>query len=112
MMREIKAFVHANRIGDVIAAIKSSSAWQAADGGQHNLAVYLVQGSLLPLSQSEQHFSVQLGDQVVSEYKIELLCEDVHVDELVNLVAQVARTGQSVAGWIYVSGVDRVERIG
>ncbi|TFW13360.1 P-II family nitrogen regulator [Massilia arenosa] len=104
-MKEVKAFVHANRIGEVIAALKGSIAWSAADAGQHNLAVYVVQGSLLPLNQTERHYSVALGDEVVNEYKLELLCEDQHVDELIGIIRTVGRTGQRNAGWVYATEI-------
>ena len=107
-MKEIKAYVHASRIADVIAALKDSPAWGSARGGRrHNLAVYVVKGSLLPLDTDEQHYSMDLGDEVVNEYKLELLCEDTEVDEIVAAVQSAARTGQPVAGWITVTEVSQ-----
>ena len=102
-MKEIKAYVHANRIGEVIAALKASAAWGAADDGRHNLTVYVVKGSLVPIDARERHFSVELGDEVVNEYKLELLCDEPHVDELVQIIRRVGRTGQPSAGWVYVT---------
>ena len=82
-MKEIKAYVHRSRIADVIAALKDSPAWGGERGGRrHNLAVYIVKGSLLPLDSDEQHYSMDLGDEVVNEYKLELLCEDSEVEPL------------------------------
>ena len=45
---------------------------------------------------------MDLGDEVVNEYKIELLCEDGEVDELSTALVAAARTGQAVAGWVTV----------
>ena len=105
-MKEIKAYVHRSRIADVIAALKESPAWGDERGGwRHNLAIYIVKGSLLPLDSNEQHYSMDLGDEVVNEYKLELLCEDSEVDEIVAAVQSSARTGQAVAGWITVTEV-------
>ena len=105
-MKEIKAYVHRSRIADVIAALKDSPAWGGERGGRrHNLAVYIVKGSLLPLDSDEQHYSMDLGDEVVNEYKLELLCEDGEVDEIVAAIQASARTGQAVAGWITVTEV-------
>lgn len=107
-MIELKAYVHANRIGAVIAAVKSSAAWAAcAKDGPPNLAVYVVKGSLLPVSDSERHFSVELGEEVVNEYKLELLCHDEHADELVAIIRKTARTGQGIAGWVYLTPVQQ-----
>jgi len=104
-MKEIRAYVHRSRVADVIAALKDSPAWAGARGGHHNLAVYVVKGSLLPLDSDETHYSMDLGDEVVNEYKLELLCEDGEVETLSAALMAAARTGQSVAGWITVIDV-------
>ncbi len=111
-MKEIKAYVHQSRIADVIAALKSSPVWGGERGDRrHNLAVYVVKGSLLPLDSSERRYAMDLGDEVVNEYKLELLCEDGEADVLVDALVAAARTGQSVAGWITVSDVARAVSI-
>lgn len=111
-MKEIKAYVHRNRVADVIAALKASKAWGDGKAGrQNNLTVYMVKGSLLPLDDAERRYSVDLGDEVVEEYKIELHCEDRDVDELVQAISGAARTGQPSAGWIYVVDIARAESI-
>ncbi len=105
-MKEIKAYVHRSRIADVIAALKDSPAWGGARGGRrHNLAVYVVKGSLLSLDSDEKHYSMDLGDEVINEYKLELLCEDGEVEALSATLMAAARTGQAVAGWITVIDV-------
>ena len=105
-MKEVKAYVHSSRVADVIAALKISPAWGGQRAGRrHNLAVYVVKGSIMPLDSGEQHYSMDLGDEVVNEYKLELLCEDVEVDEIVAAIQASARTGQAVAGWITVTEV-------
>lgn len=106
-MKEIKAYVHRNRVADVLAAVKNCPAWGGAQGDhRHNLAVYVVKGSILPLDSAEQHYSMDLGEEVVNVYKMEVICEDGEVDELVNALAAAARTGQEVAGWITVISVE------
>lgn len=105
-MKEIKAYVHRSRIADVIAALKDSPAWGGPRGGRrHNLAVYIVKGSLLALDSEEKHYAVDLGDEIVNEYKLELLCEDSEVDALSAALTDAARTGQAIAGWITVINV-------
>lgn len=107
-MKEVKAYVHRTRVADVIAALKDSPAWGGERGNRrHNLAVYIVKGSMMPLDSGEQHYSIDLGDEVVNEYKLELLCEDTEVDEIVDTLVAAARTGQSNAGWITVSDITR-----
>ena len=50
---------------------------------------------------------MDLGDEVVNEYKLELLCDDNEVEEIVAALRAAARTGQAVAGWITVTNLDR-----
>ena len=111
-MKEIKAYVHRNRVADVIAALKGSSAWNDGQNNRpHNLTLYVVKGSLPPLDDAERHYSVELCDEVVNEYKLELNCQDDQVDEFVQIIAAAARTGQDSAGWIYVVDLLRAEPI-
>ncbi|AJP48593.1 nitrogen regulatory protein P-II [Rugosibacter aromaticivorans] len=102
-MKEIKAYVHSNRIAAVIAALKESAAWNnGINASRHNLTVYTVKGSLVAIDGQERHYSVELGEEVINEYKLELLCEDDQVSELMGIIKKNARTGQAEAGWIYV----------
>ena len=111
-MKEIKAYVHSNRIADVVAALKVSSVWSVVGNGDHNLTVYRVKGSLVPLDDSEKRYSVELGEEVVNEYKLEMHCSDEYADELVEVISRVARTGQVTAGWIYVMDIAQAIRVG
>ena len=94
-MKEIKAFVHRNRIADVIRALK--------DAGYQNLSIIDVKGMLKALDSKEQGYSVEVGEKVITEVKLELVCADERVDEAIRLIREHARTGQPLAGWIYVS---------
>ncbi len=110
-MKEIKAYVHRNRVADVIAALKESNAWGGVSGdAKHSLAVYLVRGMVAAPYGEERHYSTDLGDEVVNEYKLELLCEEAEVDELVSLIAKSAHTGAAI-GWITVASLDQAVQI-
>jgi len=102
-MKEIKAFIHRNRITDVIHALK--------EGGFRNLSIVDVKGMLRALDNKEQNYSVELGSAVITEMKMELVCDDDRVDEAVQLIQQYARTGQTDAGWIYVIDIAQAIRI-
>lgn len=104
-MKEIKAYIHRNRVADVISALKSSVAWTTVGNDEHNLTAYMVKGSLVPLDEVERRFSVDLGDEVINEYKLELHCSEDHVDELVKIIVASARTGRANSGWVYVMDV-------
>ncbi|HFE31763.1 MAG TPA: P-II family nitrogen regulator [Gammaproteobacteria bacterium] len=102
-MKEIKAFIHRNRIADVIHTLR--------EAGFGNLSVVDVKGMLKALDSKEQAYSVELGDKVITEIKLELVCESSRVDEAIRLISQQARTGQSEAGWIYVIDIGQAIRI-
>ena len=97
-MSEIKAFVHRNRIADVVGALSAA--------GFRNLSVIDVQGLLRALDSKEQQYSVEIGQKVITEVKLELVCENAsRTAEAVSLIREHARTGQPEAGWIYISDI-------
>lgn len=104
-MKEINAFVHEHRAAAVIEAIQATSAW-GAHAAQHHLSVTGVQGTLPAIDSAERHYSLELGLEVVREFRIELHCDDACVDELVAAIASAARTGQACAGWVFVKDLD------
>lgn len=103
-MKQIKAFVHRNRVSDLIHALEA--------GGFKRLSLFDVKGLLRALSAREQQYSVEFGDQVISEVQMELFCEDDEVARAVEIFQCVARTGRAEAGWVYVSNVEQAIAIG
>jgi len=99
-MKQLKAFVHRNRVADLIHALEAA--------GFRRLSLFDVKGLLRALSSREQQYSVEFGDQVVSEVQMELFCEDADVSRAVEIYRRVGRTGRANAGWIYVSSVEQV----
>ena len=98
-MKQLKAMVHRNRIGDVIHALE--------DAGFRRLSLFDVKGLLRALSAREQEYSVEFGDQVINEVQMELFCEDSDVARAVGIFRQVGHTGRPDAGWVYVSPVEQ-----
>lgn len=97
-VREIKAYVKRNRIADVVNALYNA--------GFKNLSVIDVEGMLKALSGSEQRYSVEIGQKVVTEVKLELVCEtENRTAEAVALIREHAKTGQPSAGWIYLTEI-------
>ena len=105
-MKEIKDYIHNHRIADVIRAVKESGLCNT-DGtpGCRNLAVVPVKILLKAMDAREQHYSIELAETVINESKLELVCEDHQVDELVAIIGHAARTGQAEVGRIYVSDI-------
>jgi nitrogen regulatory protein P-II 1 len=96
-MKEIKAFIHRNRIADVIHALKNVNFNKG-----YNLSISDVSGTLKAMDNKEKDFSVELGEGIITEAKLELICEEEYVDEAVALIKENGRTGQKIAGWVYV----------
>ena len=102
-MKEIKAFIHRNRISDVVHELKQS--------GYKYISVVDVLGLLKALSSQEQQYSVDLGTKVVSEIKLELVCHDDQLENAIDIISRQGRTGQKTAGWIYVTNVEQAIKI-
>lgn len=79
------------------------------NGGCHNLAVVPVQSLLKAVGAAEQRYSIELGEAVIHESKLELICEDHQADGLVSIIEL---TGQAEAGWIVVTDIVQVILIG
>lgn len=103
-MKEIKAFIHRNRVTDVVHALEQA--------GFQQLTVIDSKGLLSALDSDEQEYSVEIGDKVITEVELKLVCDDARVNEVVQLVSEKAQTGQATAGWLYVLPIDAVYRIG
>ncbi|MFZ5608940.1 MAG: P-II family nitrogen regulator [Pseudomonadota bacterium] len=97
-MKEIKAFIHRNRIVDVVHALKTA--------GFRNISVIDVKGMLKALDSQEQQYSIEIGEKVITEVKLELVCEADKVDQAVALIRENGRTGQPNAGWVYISEIE------
>ena len=96
--REIKAYVHRNRIADVVDVLY--------DAGFRQITVIDVEGLLQALDSREQRYSVEIGKKIITEVKLELVCDgETQTAEAVALIREHGRTGQPSAGWIYVSEV-------
>ena len=98
-MKEVKAFIHRGRVVDIIHALE--------DAGFRYLSVSDVKGLLQALSAQEQSYSIELGERVTKQIKLEVFCEDDQAERAVQLIRLHGRTGQTVAGWVYQSTVDK-----
>lgn len=97
-MKEIKAFIHRNRAADVLRELKAA--------GFKRFSFNDVQGSLQALDRQNRDFSVEFGEEVTSEVKIEFVCDDDCVLPAVELLQDVGRTNEPVSGWVFVTPLD------
>ena len=93
--------------------VEEGAEYSILDGDPHHyhLSATPSQGTLPPIDDAEQHFSVNLGLAVVNEVRLELHCDDDCVDEIVKAIRRSARTGQRTAGWVYVTTIDAAHEI-
>jgi nitrogen regulatory protein P-II 1 len=103
-MKQINALVHHIRSAQVVDALR--------DAGVTNITLLDVKGTLQPLSESEQEYSVRAGLVVISEVRISLVCEDGDVARVTDIIRQTGRIGSSVSGWVYVSPIEQALPIG
>jgi nitrogen regulatory protein P-II 1 len=103
-VKEIKAYVHRNRIADVVHGLR--------DAGFRNITVIDVKGTLKALDTKEQDYSIELAERVITEVKLELVVEDDAAQEAADLICQHGVTGQKESGWVYTSEVIGVRQIG
>jgi len=94
-MKEIKAFIHRSSIADVVYALKAA--------GFEQMSFIDVQGTLRALNDEEREYSLQIGQEVITETKLELFCEDAEVESAVEIIRRTTTTSQQVSGWLYVS---------
>jgi len=97
-MKEIKAFIHRNRIADVVHSLRNNDFC----AGRCNMSINDVSGTLKAIDNKEKDYSIELGEGVITEVKLELICDDERVDEAITLIRESAQTGQDLAGWIYI----------
>lgn len=103
-MNEIKAFIHRNRASDVIRALKRA--------GFDTLSVVDVHGMLQALDNKERQYSIELGDEIITEVKLELVCEDEQrTAEAVDLIRSHSVTDQHESGWLYISEIKSAIRL-
>ena len=100
-MKEIKAFIHRSRIADVVTALKTA--------GFDQMSFIDVQGTLEALDSKEKGYSLEIGQQVVTEMKLELVCEDSKMDNAISIIRKMAKTNRAPSGWLYVSEVTAVK---
>jgi len=101
-MKEIKAFVKPFKVNDILN--------QLLDAGYPNLTVSMAEGTGSLKSEETSlstHFSIT--DSAVA--KIEIVCNDLEVTEIVGIISKIGHTGNAGDGLIYVSQVENVYRI-
>ena len=101
-MKEIKAFVHRKRAADVVHALLSA--------GYTQLSVTDVRGTLEALTEAETDYSVEFGESIITEVKVEIVCETERVDKALETLRLAGHSSRS-SGWAYVIEVEQAVRL-
>ena len=102
-MRLVVAIVKPHRLDEVKEALQ--------DIGVDGLTTTDVEGFGRQSGHTEIYRGAEYQVDFVPKVKVEVLCDDDRVDEVVGAVAGAARTGKIGDGKIWVMGVDQVVRI-
>lgn len=101
-MKEIRAFVRDDRVGQVTEALAKAS---------FDFSVLDVQRVARGLARSEYDYSVALGAEYEKTVRIEVVCADADVEQVVTLVQTAAHTGRRGDGMIFIAPIDDALRI-
>lgn len=102
-MKEIKAYIHRNRAADVVRALRKAKL------GHFTLVD--VKQVLQILDTGGQEYSTEFGARVLTEVKLELVCQPDRLEEAIDLITKNAKTGQDDSGSIYVSEISACHQI-
>ena len=101
-MKEIKAFVHRGRAADIVHALLGA--------GFEQISLVDVKGTLKALTPQQTEYSVEYGESVVTEVKIEVVCADAEVEKLLAILRTEGRSAHA-SGWVYVSDIEQGLRL-
>ena len=101
-MKAIKAFVHRGRAADVVHALLSARYTQ--------LSLTDVKGTLDALTDAETDYSVEFGESVITEVKVEIVCETERVEEALEILRTSGHSSRS-SGWAYVIDIEQAVRL-
>lgn len=102
-MKEIKAFIHRQRAAATLHALRTA--------GFNRFSFNDVKGALSALEPEERVFSVEFGEEVITEVKLEFVCDAGRVEDAIRLLKEHGRTDQPVSGWVFVTDIERSETI-
>lgn len=102
-VKEVKAFVRRSRIDAVVCELRSM--------GIKSLSVIAVEGVGALADPADDSLSLEYVTRFSKVYKVELLCQEKDVDEVVALIQKTAHTGEAGDGLIFISSVERVLKI-
>ena len=101
-MKEVKAFVHRGRAADIVHALLAQ--------GFDQISLVDVKGTLKSLSPGETEYSLEYGQSVITEVKLEVVCADSELDKALEIIRTQGRASHA-SGWVYVSDIEQGMRL-
>ena len=102
-MKEIKLYLRKERVNAVVHALREAAVTHMTITHVHTL------GNLT--DPEHVRISFETGTTYTEHAKLELVCSEPDVDELIRVIAAIARTGDPGDGIIFVSPVERAVKI-
>ena len=102
-MKELKAFVRVDRIDHIIHALKAA--------GIPHMSVTHVRAIGNSIDMTGVRVSMEMGSCYENMVKLEIVCPESRVEEIVAIIQKEGHTGRSGDGIIYVNSVDMAVRI-
>ena len=103
-MKEIKAYIKPHKLSDVTLALHQLK-------GLTGMSVLDVRGFGHTRGTEAHHRTIDDLEDYISHVKIEIVCKDELVENIISTIEKAAHTGLHGDGKIYVSDIDNAVRI-
>lgn len=102
-MKEIKAYIRHSKAEIVIQKLE--------EAGIKGMTILDVNALAEWADEDSFSFSIKYVQKYSTVVKIELICNDEKVDELLKVISKYGFTGQSGDGWVFVSNIEKSIKI-
>ena len=103
-MKEVKAYIRERRLTEVVRALRAAGATAVS------VVKTVPMGAEIEPEYTDVSRAVSL-EHYTPMLKVELVCDDRHVDRYVSIIRDEARTGELGDGLVFVSSVEDAVRI-
>lgn len=102
-MKKIEAIIRVNQFNDVKEALYAM--------GVHGMTVYEVHGCGKQKGKKEIYRGTEVFVDLLRKMKVEIICHDDSVEDIIKVICKNARTGETGDGKIFVYTIEDVIRI-
>lgn len=102
-MKKIEAIIRPGKLEEIKEALNKFNV--------HGLTISQVMGCGLQKGRKEFYRGTEVTLNLLPKIKIEIVTKDEHVDEIINLISNEAKTGEVGDGKIFIYSLENVVRI-